>query len=493
MTRPPARTCAALLLLVLLMTSTARGQVLDLNGNGVSDVWELIYGVDGVDLSLDSDGDGVPNWLEALAGTDPFDARSVPKIATCEVTPSGVRITASSILGKLYRLQSSEAYTDVTSWQAEDMVVARTNGTVILWAPADRPARFFRLAVADVDTDGDGLSDWEEYQLGLDPLVATSNGQVDAVGRPLTDLQYIRRRLSNTTLASLLAGSGGGMVRRTRGAAISASPPLAPIAAASLPSGTGLTGQYYTNSSSTYSNPINFNPTNLFLTTNDPVIDYRWGPALPINLSNAWCTVRWTGQIEPQYSETYVFETRTDDGVKLWVNDQLLIDQWRLQGSTSWTNAISLQAGVRYNIRIDYFNGGGGARASLYWYSASQPRQIVPGLRLYPSSDGYVPGAVTSPLKAFAFLGQPFLYALTGANTPIGFGATNLPPGLGLNSTNGIISGIPTLAGSYAVGLSVTNAVGDSSALLDLEVFDTGSAVTREVWLGVPGTSVTNI
>lgn len=467
--------------------------MLDLNGNGVSDVWELIYGVDGIDLSLDSDGDGVPNWLEALAGTDPFDARSVPKIATCEVTPSGVRITASSILGKLYRLQSSEAYPDVTSWQAEDMVVARTNGTVILWAPADRPAKFFRLAVADVDTDGDGLSDWEEYQLGLDPLVATSNGQVDAAGRPLTDLQYIRRRLSNTTLASLLAGSGAGMVRRTRGAAISASPPLAPIAAASLPSGTGLTGQYYTNSSSTYSNPINFNPTNLFLTTNDPVIDYRWGPALPINLSNAMCTVRWTGQIEPQYSETYVFETRTDDGVKLWVNDQLLIDQWRLQGSTSWTNAISLQAGVRYNIRIDYFNGGGSARASFYWYSASQPRQIVPGLRLYPSSDGSLPGAVTSPLKAFAFLGQPFLYTLTGANTPIGFGATNLPPGLGLNSTNGVISGIPALAGSYAVGLSVTNAVGDSSALLDLEVLDTGSAVTREVWLGVPGTSVTNI
>ena len=49
-------------------------------------------------------------------------------------------------------------------------------------------------------------------------------------------------------------------------------------------------------------------------------------------LSNGFYTVRWTGQVRPQYSETYVFETRTDDGVKLWVNDQLLIDKWQVQG-----------------------------------------------------------------------------------------------------------------------------------------------------------------
>jgi len=56
------------------------------------------------------------------------------------------------------------------------------------------------------------------------------------------------------------------------------------------------------------------------------------------------------------------------------VNDQLLVDKWQVQGTTSWTNAITLQAGVRYNLRMEYFNRGGGARAQLYWYSLSQPR-----------------------------------------------------------------------------------------------------------------------
>jgi uncharacterized protein (DUF1800 family) len=250
---------------------------------------------------------------------------------------------------------------------------------------------------------------------------------------------------------------------------------------------------YFTNASSTYTNPINFNPTNHFLTTNDAIIDVIWGPATTPNLSNGNYTVRWTGQLEPQYSETYAFETRTDDGVKLWINDQLLIDHWQLQGTTSWTNAITLQAGVRYNIQMDYFTRGGTARARLYWYSPSQPRQVVPSLRLYPSSDGYAPSSVTSPLSVVAFLGQPFTYTITGANSPQGFDATNLPPGLSLNTTNGVIAGVPTLAGTFLIGLSVSNSVGIGSALLDLRVIDTGSAVTREIWANVPGTSITNI
>ena len=176
--------------------------------------------------------------------------------------------------------------------------------------------------------------------------------------------------------------------------------------------------------------------------------------------------VRWTGQVEPQYSETYVFETRTDDGVKLWVNDQLLVDKWQVQGTTSWTNSITLQAGVRYNLRMEYFNRGSGARAQLYWYSLSQPRQIIPATQLYPESAGLAPGAITSPTNAIAFLGQPFSYTITAANSPLGFGATNLPPGLGMDPTNGngIISGIPTLAGGFDISLFATNAAGVSSA-----------------------------
>ena len=78
------------------------------------------------------------------------------------------------------------------------------------------------------------------------------------------------------------------------------------------------------------------------------------------------------------------------------------------------------------------------------WYSLSQPRQIIPALGLYPELGGLEPGAITSPLTAVAFLGQPFSYTITGANSPLGFDATNVPPGLGFDPVTGVISGVPT-------------------------------------------------
>src|SRR5205823_12237477 len=56
-------------------------------------------------------------------------------------------------------------------------------------------------------------------------------------------------------------------------------------------------------------------------------------------------TVRWTGQVQPQYSETYAFWTTTDDGVRLWVNNTLIIDKWLDQGATEYGATINLTGG----------------------------------------------------------------------------------------------------------------------------------------------------
>jgi len=473
----------ALLAVLFIAARETQAQILDADADGLSDIWELNYATTVSDTDLDSDEDGMADRLEAVAGTDPFNVRSVPRLSQLTVTTNGVQARMVGVLGKRYELQASEAVcgSNATNWFTVASLVTRTNPVITFTTSADLPAKFFRMIVSDVDTDGDGLNDWEEYQLGLDPLSANSSGALESNGRPLADYSYATKLLKLTPAKSSSTAGGGTH-------AIVIYP-----AAAGTPTGAGLTGQYFTNSSSIYSNSANFNPANLFRTTNDATINFVWSPATVPNLSNGFYTVRWTGQVEPQYSETYVFETRTDDGLKLWVNDQLLIDRWQNQGSTTWNNVITLVAGVRYNIRMEYFNRSGSARAQLYWYSPSQARQIIPALRLYPSSDGYVPGAVTSPLTAVAFLGQPFSYTINGANTPLGFGATNLPPGLGFNPANGVISGTPTLAGNFDIAISVSNIVGTSQSTLALQVFDTGNAVTREVWLGVPGTSVRDI
>ena len=60
---------------LLLGASAASGQMIDLNGNGMSDVWEAVYNANGINPNADPDGDGFSNLQEAVAGTNPFSCR----------------------------------------------------------------------------------------------------------------------------------------------------------------------------------------------------------------------------------------------------------------------------------------------------------------------------------------------------------------------------------------------------------------------------------
>src|SRR5437660_1667290 len=93
---------------VYLLPEIAQAQKIDLNANGMSDVWEQIYGAAGLDPNADTDGDGVPNRLEALAGTDPFDPTSFPKISLGAYVSNSFLVTVSCELGKRYELQSKQ-------------------------------------------------------------------------------------------------------------------------------------------------------------------------------------------------------------------------------------------------------------------------------------------------------------------------------------------------------------------------------------------------
>ena len=96
--------------------------------------------------------------------------------------------------------------------------------------------------------------------------------------------------------------------------------------------------------------------------------------------------MRWTGELEPRYSESYTLTTSSDDGVRLWVDGRLLIDHWNDHPVTDASGTLTLIAGRRYSVRREYYENRGLAVARLTWASASQTREPVPASRLSPPS-----------------------------------------------------------------------------------------------------------
>ena len=154
---------------------------------------------------------------------------------------------------------------------------------------------------------------------------------------------------------------------------------LQPYSMPAAGSGDGLTAAYFN------TNDLSGLPA---LTQVDATVDHNYGggtPAPGVNSTNF--SVRWTGQVQTQYSETYSFYTVSDDGIRLWVNGNLLIDNWTYHSSTENRADIALLAGNKYDIAIEYFQGYGGSVAQLLWSSPSTPKEVIPQSQLYSTGN----------------------------------------------------------------------------------------------------------
>lgn len=271
----------------------------------------------------------------------------------------------------------------------------------------------------------------------LDRRLGTGNYSLLASN--LTALTYTDNTVTaNTTYTYRLravnaAGSSGGVEQQVTTPAASSG-------------GNGLMGRYYDN--------IDFTGTNF--TRTDATINFNWGTGSPDpRIGSDTFSVRWTGQIEARFSENYTFITRTDDGVRLWINNQLIIDRWVNQSPADRTGTIALVAGQRYSIRMDYFENGGGAVAQLSWSSPSQPREIVPQRFLY--SDGTTPPdpvAAPTDLIAVGLSAGSVYLDWSGVN-----GATSYIVERRTGSTGSFVQiGAPTASSFVDNGLSASTA-----------------------------------
>ena len=101
-------------------------------------------------------------------------------------------------------------------------------------------------------------------------------------------------------------------------------------------------------------------------------------------LANNKYSIRYTGEVMPQYNADYTFYAEAGGGVRLWVNDSLIIDHWYEQYPGLITSEkIKLRTSQHYTIRLDYFNEDDRSGINLYWSCDSLARQYVPQSQLY--------------------------------------------------------------------------------------------------------------
>jgi hypothetical protein len=111
----------------------------------------------------------------------------------------------------------------------------------------------------------------------------------------------------------------------------------------------------------------------------DPTIDFSWAATPPTGLATGNFSVRWVGELDVPYSETYTFYANTDDGVRLWVNGVQLLNLWtNRRAATEAKASIALAGGQRYPIIMEFYDAEGNAIAQLSWESASIERGIIP-------------------------------------------------------------------------------------------------------------------
>lgn len=122
----------------------------------------------------------------------------------------------------------------------------------------------------------------------------------------------------------------------------------------------------------------------------EPEINFNWGsgstpgthspdPLVPVEGFSA----RWTGEVIIPIGDTYTFYGSSDDGMRIWVNDTLVMNAWVDRGTTETSGKIALEAGV-YPIEVHYYENGGGATAALSWECSYIPKEIIPEAALVP-------------------------------------------------------------------------------------------------------------
>lgn len=232
-----------------------------------------------------------------------------------------------------------------------------------------------------------------------------------------------------------------------------------------LGNGTGLTGSYYSNQFKTFNGAPN-------LVRTDATVNFDWvtnAPDPSISADNF--TVRWTGTVQAMLGNTYTFYTTTDEGARLWINEQLIIDCWTNQPPTERSASITLAEQQRYNIRMEYYENTNTAVAALSWSAPSLGKMIIPASQLYPASNPPPVVTVLAPTNGAAYTASASLTISASATSAFNslntvnlyanstlLGSVTNSPGVTSNTFALTVTGLE--AGNYALTVTASDLTG---------------------------------
>jgi len=190
--------------------------------------------------------------------------------------------------------------------------------------------------------------------IGVDAEEARLGGYSGPGNKPVSILEGIKNKLSNTTSINYAQGCG----RATKEYV------TIPSKFLSYDEGKnnkpGLKGEYFSNSE------LNGEPV---LTRIDPQLRFGWtlfSPD-PEKIDYDCYSIRWTGKLTAPVTGTFEIGAEGDDGYRIFINGKLVLDNWKKQSYQTKTVKYSFQKDKVYDLRVEYFETIGNARFNLIW------------------------------------------------------------------------------------------------------------------------------
>jgi hypothetical protein len=104
--------------------------------------------------------------------------------------------------------------------------------------------------------------------------------------------------------------------------------------------------------------------------------------SVPLDQRRTDFSVRWSGYLQPLFSEKYLLTLRADAGARLFIDDKLVIDAWGAERAAYHQGSVMLDASKRHALRVEYRQPKSGMMVKLDWASPNQQPETIPVERL---------------------------------------------------------------------------------------------------------------